>query len=104
MNRLGFHLIGKPNEDFESCSDCIHADDSEEICTLRKCVHAIKYLYDCYEKAGQKTGKWIHDGKDFPHGNDWIHCSVCGKRGINVPADLTNYCPDCGARMEWEKE
>ena len=50
MNRLGFHLIGKPNEDFESCLDCVHADDSEEICTLRKCVHAIRYLYDCFEK------------------------------------------------------
>ena len=54
-------------------------------------------------EATQKTGKWIHDGKDFPHGNDWIHCSVCGKRGINVPADLTNYCPNCGARMEEEQ-
>ena len=54
MNRLGFHLIGKPNDDFESCSDCIHAEDSEEICILRKCVHAIKYLYDCYEKKGTK--------------------------------------------------
>lgn len=51
----------------------------------------------------QKTGKWIHDGKDFPQGNDWIHCSVCGKRGINVPADLTNYCPNCGAKMEEEQ-
>ena len=48
----------------------------------------------------RKTGKWIHDGYDFPHGNDWIHCSECGKRGINVPADLTNFCPNCGARME----
>ena len=50
MTKLGFQLIGKPNEDFESCLDCVHADDSEEICTLRKCVHAIKYLYDCFEK------------------------------------------------------
>lgn len=48
----------------------------------------------------RKKGRWIHDGYDFPHGNDWIHCSECGKRGINVPADLTNYCPDCGAKME----
>ena len=52
--------------------------------------------------SAQKTGRWIHDGKDFPHGNDWIHCSVCGKLGINVPADLTNYCPNCGSRMEVE--
>lgn len=50
--------------------------------------------------AEVKHGTWIHDGYDFPHGNDWVHCSVCGKRGINVPADLTNYCPYCGAKME----
>lgn len=47
-----------------------------------------------------RRGRWIHDGYDFQHGNDWIHCSECGKRGINVPADLTNYCPNCGALME----
>ena len=47
----------------------------------------------------RKKGKWIHDGYDFPGGNDWIHCSECGKRGINVPADLTNYCSKCGADM-----
>lgn len=47
-----------------------------------------------------RRGRWIHDGYDLQHGNDWIHCSECGKRGINVPADLTNYCPNCGAKME----
>ena len=46
-----------------------------------------------------RRGRWIHDGYDLQHGNDWIHCSECGKRGINVPADLTNYCPNCGAKM-----
>lgn len=69
-------------------------------------VMQIELTDDCIKKLAdalkQKTGRWIHDGKDFPHGNDWIHCSVCGKRGINVPADLTNYCPNCGARMENE--
>ncbi len=50
-----------------------------------------------------RRGRWIHDGYDFQHGNDWIHCSECGKRGINVPADLTNYCPNCGAKMEEEE-
>lgn len=52
----------------------------------------------------RKTGRWVHDGYDYPHGNDWIHCSVCGKRGINVPADLTNYCPNCGADMRGETD
>ncbi len=49
--------------------------------------------------AEPRKGKWIHDGYDFPHGNDWIHCSICGKRGINVPANLTNFCPNCGFPM-----
>lgn len=48
----------------------------------------------------RKKGRWVHDGFEFPGGVDWIHCSECGKRGINVPADLTNYCPCCGAKME----
>ena len=68
-------------------------DDNE-----RDAYHTLSDAIEALQE--QKTGKWIHDGKDFPHGNDWIHCSVCGKRGINVPADLTNYCPSCGARME----
>lgn len=52
----------------------------------------------------RKKGKWIHDGRDFPHGVDWIHCSVCGKKGINVPADLTSFCPNCGADMRGEED
>ena len=52
----------------------------------------------------RKKGKWIHDGYGIPHGCDWIHCSVCGKRGVNVPADLPNYCPNCGADMRGEEE
>ena len=53
--------------------------------------------------AEVRHGRWEHDGYDFPHGNDWVHCSVCGKRGINVPADLTPYCPNCGAKMDEEE-
>lgn len=91
MNMLGFHLINKPNEDFESCSDCIHADDLEEICILRKCVHAITYLYDCYEKAGQKTGKWINC--KYPLGE----CSNCHTI-VDIQNNEANYCPVCGSK------
>lgn len=48
----------------------------------------------------RKKGKWIHDGYDIPHGIDWMHCSVCGRREPNVPAARTPYCPTCGFRME----
>lgn len=46
-----------------------------------------------------KRGKWIHDGYDIPHGIDWMHCSVCGRREPYVPAAMTNYCPNFGADM-----
>lgn len=50
-----------------------------------------------------KRGHWIHDGLDIPHGVDWMHCSECGKRDKYCPAAMTNYCPNCGAKMDGEK-
>lgn len=35
---------------FFSCCDCIHADDSVEICLLRRCVHADDAVKDCYQR------------------------------------------------------
>lgn len=49
-----------------------------------------------------KHGKWVHDGYDIPHGVDWMHCTNCGNKEPNVPAAMTNYCPDCGAKMYGE--
>jgi hypothetical protein len=50
-----------------------------------------------------KRGYWIHDGLDIPHGVDWMHCSECGKRDKYCPAAMTNYCPNCGAKMNGEQ-
>lgn len=50
-----------------------------------------------------RHGHWIHDGLDIPHGVDWMHCSECGKRDKYCPATMTNYCPNCGARMDGEQ-
>lgn len=47
-----------------------------------------------------KTGRWITDGQKQKHGYEWMHCSVCGFSDIDVPATHTNYCPNCGAKME----
>ena len=57
--------------------------------------------YEC-GKAERKRGRWIHDGYDIPHGVDWMHCSVCGRREPHVPAAMTNFCPNCGADMRGE--
>lgn len=51
-----------------------------------------------------RHGHWIHDGLDIPHGVDWMHCSECGKRDKYCPAAMTNYCPNCGARMDGEND
>lgn len=45
-------------------------------------------------------GWWIHDGRRIESGIDWCHCSECGKSD-NFCA-RTNYCPNCGAKMEGE--
>lgn len=35
-------------KDFNSCSECVHAADSEEQCILRRCIHAVHELRECY--------------------------------------------------------
>ena len=60
----------------------------------------LKYL----PTAEPKTGRWIADGQKQKHGNEWMHCSVCGFSDIDVPATHTNYCPNCGAKMEGEAD
>lgn len=42
--------IQEVDEDFESCDDCIHYDDSVDTCVLRNCIHAITDLKECYER------------------------------------------------------
>ena len=49
-----------------------------------------------------KKGQWIHDGRKFKGGNDWVHCSECGH--LEVMASRTNFCPNCGADMRGEQE
>ncbi len=73
----------------------------KEWCNERNCIIVAR---EDFPRLEVRYGRWEHDGYDFPHGNDWVHCSVCGKRGINVPADLTPYCPNCGAKMDGEEE
>lgn len=40
--------------EFESCDDCVHSEDSLEMCKLRLCYHAIDKLRDYYEPKGEK--------------------------------------------------
>lgn len=37
------------SDDFNGCRDCVHSDDDEALCILRRCSHAITELEDCYK-------------------------------------------------------
>lgn len=89
--------IQKPSEDFDSCSDCIHAADSKEICILRRCVHAIAELKECYEQKQpeRKRGRWIRQRNKAKPLYGWFFCSECGA----FCGGETNFCSECGADM-----
>ena len=42
-------------------------------------------------------GRWIDDGSGI------IICPEC-ERGYNLHAKYTHYCPNCGAKMDGDKE
>lgn len=52
----------------------------------------------------RKTGKWISDGVRFKGGYEWMRCSECGWETLDTPIERTNFCPNCGARMEVEHD
>lgn len=51
-----------------------------------------------------KQGRWIHDGKRFESGVDWMHCSECGNTDAFGAKSMYHYCPNCGARMMEEED
>lgn len=39
------------DDDFKGCDDCVHDDDTREICKMRGCIHAIldDEFKECYQ-------------------------------------------------------
>ena len=91
--------IEESNPSFESCGKCIHYDDSEEMCILRQCIHAVSQLKECYVPS--KKGKWIE--QDDSWDGVYYECSACGEPWTTIdgtPWDNgMNFCPNCGADM-----
>lgn len=44
-------IIVETNAGFEGCDDCVHSDDTCEICKMRGCIHAIldDDIKECYQ-------------------------------------------------------
>lgn len=47
------------NDDFETCDNCIHSDDTEVICKIRGCTHAIldSDIKECYQSKAAPLDK-----------------------------------------------
>ena len=60
--------------------------------------------------APVRHGEWIKDKDDLYWGNHFIHrnCSLCGGEAhinrFGTAYILSNYCPNCGAKMDGGKE
>lgn len=56
----------------------------------------------------QKTGKWITKSDTNPYYTTWWYeCSECGQKPLRDEywqEVLSDYCPNCGTRMECEEE
>ena len=74
LQRLAYNIHG--------VMDVIDADNCDKI---------IKAL-----EQEPKAGHWSHDGS---HWKNRFICSECGYKLFDEP---TNYCPNCGAKMESE--
>lgn len=89
---------------FASCTSCIHATDSEDMCILRRCVHAIAEIKECYERKERGEGQWT----GYKTENGWkrtdgspiiLTCSECGGTVLNNGSAHWYFCPYCGSRM-----
>lgn len=52
-------IIVETDDDFEGCDECIHEDDTEEICKMRGCIHAFTEndIKECYQQKGYTISK-----------------------------------------------
>lgn len=67
----------------QAASGCEYWDSESNFCSL-------------YRPSAERRGRW-EDVEHAPNGLLYATCSVCGKRQA---VECTNYCGNCGARME----
>ena len=76
-------------------------NEYHQICELR--LHN-RTFYDDAIRNGRplKTGHWVRVSIDkySEHAHYWYKCDLCGKQHIGD----TNFCPNCGAKMEVANE
>lgn len=57
-------------------------------------IDAIVENAETADVVERKRGKWSHDG------SKWANRFICSECGYKLFDEPTNYCPNCGARMD----
>ena len=78
----------------EECGLTLERDGTEE-CSVVRFLKGLPSV-----QTEQKRGKWLN-AEHAPNYLCYCTCSVCGKRQT---IEIANYCPNCGAKMDMERE
>lgn len=83
-----------------STPDGAGANDEMVFAAQEMCADALSAVHrlPAAEVAEVRHGRWISTGVIS------CKCSDCGKLQLKSHADDSNYCPNCGARMDKEDE
>ena len=91
-------LISRLSE-LRSQYNCFDENERDAYHTLSEAIEALQE---------QKTGKWITKSDTNPYYTTWWYeCSECGQKPLRDEywqEVLSDYCPNCGTRMECEEE
>lgn len=82
-------------EDLEQAADAI---EGLELC-CKNFEEALKELDEKLDEVEQKKGEWERNDDGIMI---WWECSECHHDAWYDREELTNYCPNCGAKMEAE--
>ena len=85
-------LISRLSE-LRSQYNCFDESERDAYHTLSEAIEALQ----------QKTGKWIKKSNTNPYWTEWWYeCSECCHTPLHDryrQEELTDFCPNCGARM-----
>ena len=100
-------------EDGQAAMDCVFCARQGVVCHLLSCRNRLKNRLCDYEDVmqsnklvEQKHGRWLYDSGSGKH-----FCSACDECALSFKKDtlyggelyevcLTDYCPNCGAKMD----